>query len=215
MRALIVMTGLFVCFVVARFYVFNMDAPKPTPKMYDKPVWLRMLEIPKENVPQGYSQTIGSDTGKHPSIVKADTIRSSFSRIENANLPRSDAISEYLVATYSGPLGEKAAVITAQYKTTNALEGLNLERYREPHFMVLDHQITWIDAETDDIAAKFLRAFRENAMAQKKQRGWIEKLVVSSNAYLKFFADLLVGAFGFVLALFFTKYFLIIRQVEK
>jgi hypothetical protein len=214
MKALIVMTALFISFVTARYYVFDAGAPRPTARMYDKPVTLRALAIPSSQIPQGYSLTNGTAQGNVPPPVKAGDIHSSIPRIDRADFPEPTAIGEYLIAIYTSTMGEKVTLVTAQYKAKGALAKLDLTKYKDPRYVVIDHQLTWIDADVDEAAARFSRAFRDNATEQKRKRSGVEKLVVASNAYLKFFADLLVGAFGFVLALFFTKYFLIVRQTE-
>lgn len=53
--------------------------------------------------------------------------------------------------------------------------------------------------------------FEAHCEKTKRARIQIEKALVGINVSLRFMADLLVGAFGFVLALLFAKYVLIMR----
>jgi hypothetical protein len=210
MRGLIFATLLFAAVAFARYKIFDLDGAQPTSAMYDKPVWLRSLVLPKASIPQGY--TIVGAENPHP--IKADRALNEVPQLSKAQLPQPSEITEYLVQSFAGTMGDKVHVVTARYANKQAAERAGLDRYKGPKFYVVDYYLTWIDSPTDEAASQFHAAFDANAKQQKKRRGEMEKVVVAGNAYLKFFADLLVGAFGFMLALFFAKYFLIMRNVE-
>ncbi|MBI4861250.1 MAG: hypothetical protein HY815_13475 [Candidatus Riflebacteria bacterium] len=215
MRGLVIMTTLFFGFVLARNHVFKMDAPKPTPDLYNKPIFIWMLRIPRQLTPQGFSTPDQAPQQTFlPKTVSPAEIAQRVPQIGRADLPNQKAIHEYLVDVYTGTLGEKVTIVTAGYKNREALTGLDPARVKAPRFLLMDHCLTWIDAESDEAALKFHKVLSDHAQAQKRRRVEMEKVKVASTAYLKFFADILVGAFGFVLALFFMKYFLITRQVE-
>jgi hypothetical protein len=223
MRGLIVMTLIFLAFVGARFFVFaevfGKGARQPTPDLYRKPVMMRQLILPAAGIPPGY--TGGGASAAQ--ILKGAALPASEALA--AHLPRPRLISELLVESFTSSLGHKVVLRTARYpdsrQLSQALTDPPRDRERRipvriapPRYHLTDHFLTWIEADDDDVA-RFAHAVEENIRVQKKRREDVEKLSVAGNAYLKFFADILVGAFGFVLVLFFLKYFLVMRQVEQ
>jgi hypothetical protein len=210
MKGLIFATLLFGLVVWARYEVFDLDAPKPTAALYDKPVWMRMLAVPRAQSPSGYNLT----TVENPAPVDAATAHQQVPRLSQAGFPQPGEIKEYLVQSWAGTMGDKVNLVTARYHTKEALEQAGGGRMKPPRYHVVDYYLTWIDVGDDAAAPQFHDMFDAHVKAQKKKRVDMEKVVVASNAYLKLFADVLVGAFGFMLALFFAKYFLIVRNVE-
>lgn len=209
MRGLIFGTLVFALVAFARYKIFELDE-KPTSKLYEKPVWLKQLLIGKDLIPSAYGRT----SDDKASAVKVDGAYVQVPRLANAALPQQTDIQEFLIQSYVDASGHKVNVVTAKYPSRDALERLGTERLKAPRYFAIDNYLTWIDADDEDALKLFHEAFALNAAAQKKARARFEKALVASNVSLKFFADLLVGAFGFVLALFFAKYFLIIRQTE-
>lgn len=210
MRGLIIACLLFAAVCFARYKIFDMDGPQPTAALYDKPVWMRSLVIPKASIPQGYT-VVGSE---NPSPMKADRALQEVPQLAKAQLPQPGEITEYLVQSYAGTMGDKVHVVTARYTNRQAAERAGVDRYKPPRYHVVDYYLTWFDSQTDEAASQFNAAFDAHAKQQKKRNVELQKALVAGNAYLKFFADLLVGTFGFMLALFFAKYFLIVRNVE-
>lgn len=210
MRGLFIAALLFAAVCFARFKIFELDGPKPTAALYDKPVWMRSLVLPKAGIPQGYT-VVGAE---NPSPVKADRAVQDLPQLSKAQLPKASEITEYLVQSFAGTMGDKVHVVTARYANRQAAESAGIDRYKPPRFHAVDYYLTWFDSQTDEAAALFNNAFDAHAKHQKKRNIDLQKAMVAGNAYLKFFADLLVGTFGFMLALFFTKYFLIVRNVE-
>lgn len=209
MKGLLFAIVAFAAVAFARYKIFELDE-KPTAKLYEKPVWLRQLLIPKDQIPSGYGRT----SGDVPNAVKLDGAMTQVPRLASANLPQQSDIQEVLVQAFASSSGHKLHVVTARYPTVDALARLGVERFTAPKYHVIDHCLTVIDGDDEDAVKLFHEVFAAHAAKMKKVRVQVEKSLVGSNALLKFMADLMVGAFGFILALFFTKYFLIVRQTE-
>jgi len=209
MKGLIVAVLAFALVAFARYKIFELD-DKPTAKLYDKPVWLRQLSLPEKELPEGYTRA----PTDNPRPVKLEGAYVTVSKLSTANLPQQNDVQEVLVQSLVSRSGQPATIVTARYPNREVLERL-AESYKAPHYLITDVYLTWFDAVDDDQLALVNAAFAAHAKLAKDQRTRIEKAAVGSNAMLKFFADLMVGAFGFVLALFFTKYFLIVRTTEE
>lgn len=210
MKGLLFATLVFAAVAFARYKIFELDE-KPTSKLYEKPVWLKTLLISKDAIPANYSRTSADDA----STVKLEGAHVQVPSLASVNLPQPTEIKELLIQSYVSSSGHKVNVVTARYPGREALARLLRPEHKPPRYHVIDHCLTWFDADDDDVLKAFNAAFEANAVKSKKSRIQIEKALVGSQATLKFMADLLVGAFGFVLALFFAKYFLIMRQTEE
>lgn len=209
MKGLLFAIVAFAAVAFARYKIFQLD-DKPTAKLYEKPVWLRTLLLHKDSIPDSYGRTSPDDA----SPVKLDGALIQVPRLAGANLPRQTEIQELLLQTYQSSSGHKVSIVTARYPSAEALAELAGSRFTPPRYHIIDHCLTWLDADDEDALKVFHEAFSEHAAKMKKSRVQLEKALVGSNALLKTLADLMVGAFGFILALFFTKYFLIVRPTE-
>jgi hypothetical protein len=189
-------------------YLFT--GTQPTPILYDKPVQLKMLKIPTTAVPSGYT----ADEATGGTVVKPADIGKRSAELLRAGFPKTDRVTEYLMATYTGTLGDKVPVITARYGAKDDLAGLD-SKFKSPRYFTQDYYLAWIGAETDPVVDRFYKAYEDNAKVQKERRAKLEMVAVAGQAELKLLANVLVGSFVFLVVLFLVKYFLVIRQVEE
>ena len=210
MKGLLFAILAFALVAFARYKIFELDE-KPTAKLYEKPVWLKTLALPRDEIPANYGRT--SDEAS--AVVKLDGALTQVPRLAAANLPQQTEIQELLIQAFQSSSGHKVNLVTARYPSVDALARLGTERFPAPKYHVVDHCLTYIDADDEDAVKLFYDAFAAHAVKMKQARVKMEKALVGSNALLKTLADLMVGAFGFILALFFTKYFLIVRTTEE
>lgn len=210
---------------ILRYWIFDLDAPKPTAQLYDKPVRLEQLVIPADKVPQGWKpmDVPQGEPASSPGQGRRASPARKLARAEllvavpafgQLTLPSPDDAIEYQLVIYSTDLGEKVHLVSVRYKGRQTLKSLDQTRYGAPNFQVQDDVLTWIGADTAAVAEKFHGPFNAEAQVQKRRRVGVEKMSVAGTAVLKTCMDLLVGAFAFALFLFLTKYFLIIRSVE-
>lgn len=209
MKGLLFATLVFAAVAFARYKIFELDE-KPTAKLYEKPVWLKSLLLSKDTIPENYSRT----SPDNASPVKIDGAYVQVPRLSTAGLPQQSEVQEVLIQSYVGSSGHKVNIVTAAYPTRDLLERLATASFKPPRYHTIDHFLSWFDADDEAVLPVFHAAFETHAAKAKKARIQKEKALVGSTATLKFLADLMVGAFGFILALFFAKYFLIIRATK-
>lgn len=213
MRSDILVAGLLgASLVYFRFYVYGGRGIDIKPESYRKPPPLESFALLGAKVPPGFILLPNPIRGrKNPTSVAPDTGLSEFSR---GPFGRRESITGFHVAVYRGAMGEGVRLVTARYDPKRVPHAPAPTGTPPDGVHIADHYLTWIDSPSDDARRTFREALARQLPQARRAREAMEKVLVLSKAYLQLFMDLLIGAFCFIVVLFFVKYFLITRRVE-
>lgn len=196
---------------LARDHIFGVgEVQKVTPKLYEKPIFPAQWLLPDDHVPSGFKR-IDPPAGQR----KIGTLERSEAQVDvPEGIPSEDLKAIYKLE-YSSDVHPSVKVIVAHYKDVPTAEKVLDGVGTAPRFMRSDFYGVWFVSPDADVVKTFHEAYRKYLEAAKERRKNFEKVVVASNAYLKLFTNVLVGALLFILVLYFVKTMMITRKVEE
>lgn len=186
------------------------DVQKVTSKRYEKPIYTAQWLIPEDQMPSGFKRF-----DPPPGQRKIGTVERTEAQVDvPEGIPAEDLKTIYRME-FSSEVKPSIKVIVAHYKDVETADRVLQDAGTAPRFMKTDFYGVWFVSTDPDVVKSFHEAYRKYLEAAKERRKNFEKVVVASNAYLKLFTNLLVGALIFILILYFVKTMLITRKVEE
>src|SRR5947209_5145152 len=142
MKSLIVAALAFALVAFARYKIFELDE-KPTPKLYDKPVFIRQLSLPKTAFPPNCDRS-STDSNQ---LIKMEGALVTAPRAAQ-KLPQTADVKQLLVQQFVTGSGHKVNLVSAQYPDVATLQRL-ADSYKPPLYHIVDYYLTVIDADNE------------------------------------------------------------------
>lgn len=202
LAALILGLGMF------RIWLFS-DPVRLGEERFKKPVALTLMHLDARDpeMPEGWSRDREAEPAAPPASVRE--LAPHLPEGPSLEVPRPNEVVELGVSRYKDRSGTPAAVVVLRYPGAAAPAApRGVAAVREGPLLML------ILVEGRSTAPALERALSQKAARMAKLAVKLEKLKLLANTSIQLGMDLVLGSLAFVLALFFTKYLLIMRQIE-
>lgn len=196
----------------ARYQVFRLHEKEIAPDFYQRKMRLEDFCFPEGQIPQGFrlaAKLPGAE--ENPGALEASAAAALAT--PRLALPFPNRIAACRAASYESTIGDRVTLVACEYgpETTGPAEAPE----PPPGFLKDGRFLVTTVGSAPAQREAFLNGLSARIDQLKKVSLKVNKLKTIGNVILKLFMDLLVGAFVFILLLFLTKYFLIIKTVEN
>ncbi len=196
----------------ARYQIFRLHEKEIAPDFYQRKMKLEDFCFPEGQLPQGFRLSARLPGAQENPGLLEPSAAAALSTPQLA-LPFPTRISACRAASYESTIGDRVTLVACEYgpETTGTAEAPEPPPgfFKDGRFLVT--AVGSAPAQRD----AFLNGLSARVDQLKKLSLKVNKLKTIGNVLLKLFMDLLVGAFVFILLLFLTKYFLIMKTVEE
>ncbi len=192
--------------VAVRFYVYS-DPPHMGPERYEKPVETRLYHLdPRDKeFPAGYEPV---ESEARVVSVSLEEALAPLPEASRPKVPSPEKVARTQVSTYLDDNRARAWVVAVEYRDAEAPQeaGAALRQ---------DRALVFVIREGGRPTGQLAEAVRLKGARMKKLTVQLEKMKTLGNAYIQFGIDVVVGLLFALFALFLTKYFLVMRQIEQ